>query len=213
MHNDQYDIDTLIEAPNDSRRGLTVLTRPDESVTSKIQVFLAELRAIEPHQYYYPSSDIHITILSIISCFPGFSLDSISSTDYIEIVRQSIHGIPPISIQYKGIMLSPAGVLIKGYPQNTALHELRTRLRKNFKNSHLQQSLDKRYTLQTAHSTIMRFTKPLQQKDQLFELVNKYDMHDFGHFKAKNIELVYNDWYQRRENTRKLSDFSLQTTV
>ncbi|WP_215224122.1 mutarotase [Echinicola shivajiensis] len=209
IKNNQYEIDELIENLDDSRRGLTVLARPNEEVKSKFQYFISKLRLIEPEQYYYPNSDIHTTILSIISCYPDFSINDISTTEYIEVINKSINEIPSFTIQYRGAILSPAGIIIKGYPENNILQELRTRLRQDFKKSHLEQSLDKRYTLQTAHSTIMRFSNPIKQKDKLIQLVNEFNEHDFGSFKVKNIEFVFNDWYQKSKNTQKLADFQL----
>lgn len=208
IKNNQYEIDRLIKNLDDSRRGLTVLARPNEEVKSKLQYFISELRLIEPEQYYYPNSDIHTTILSIISCYPDFSLKSISIPDYIEIINNSIREIPPFSIQYKGAILSPSGIIIKGYPENNVLLELRNRLRQNFKSSHLEQSLDKRYTLQTAHSTIMRFSNPLKQKDKLIQLVKEFNDYDFGPFTVNKIEFVYNDWYQRAEHVKLLGKFA-----
>ncbi|WP_186755348.1 2'-5' RNA ligase family protein [Echinicola salinicaeni] len=207
--NDQYEIDPHTDNIKDSRRGLTLLARPDNGAKTKIQGFISMLRDTEPEQYYYPNADLHITILSIISCYPEFSINNISITDYVKIIKKSISEIPPFQIQYKGTVLSPAGVLIKGYPEGNSLQNLRNQLRKNFKNSPLEQSLDKRYTLQTAHSTIMRFAKPLQQKARLIQLVNEFNKHDFGSFIVKDIEFVYNDWYQKSINTKKLGEFCL----
>jgi hypothetical protein len=39
--------------------------------------------------------------------------------------------------------------------------------------------------------------------------LKKYRSFDFGKFKVKNIELVYNDWYQRERSTQQLHSFGL----
>ena len=73
-----YVIDTTIDAENDNRFGITLLIRPPESIKNKIQSFLNELKKDDPTQYYYPNSDMHITVLSIISCYDGFGLNQIN---------------------------------------------------------------------------------------------------------------------------------------
>ena len=61
--------DHLINGANDKRFGITLVIRPPLQVKIKIQEFLSELNKIDSSQYYYPNSDIHITVMSIISCY------------------------------------------------------------------------------------------------------------------------------------------------
>jgi len=98
--------------------------------------------------------------------------------------------------------------LLQGFSTDT-LNEIRDDLRTAFKNTDLQQSIDKRYAIQTAHSTVIRFRQALQNKDQLLELLEKYRDFDFGTFEVNRLELVYNDWYQREKFVKKLHEFHL----
>ena len=100
--------------------------------------------------------------------------------------------------------------MIQGFPTDETLNNLRNKLRENFKNSGLQQSIDSRYTISAAHATVMRFQDKLQDPKKLIEISEKYRDYDFGEFEVKNLELVYNDWYQRKSNTRVLGDFGLR---
>ncbi|GGF45660.1 2'-5' RNA ligase family protein [Echinicola rosea] len=200
--NGNYEIDEKIDHPFDDRRGISLLARPDHHCKTKIAAFLDELRPLDPSQYYYPQSDLHITIMSIISCYSGFQLGQISPEEYKQIILHSLRGIPPIMIQIEGVTLSPAGILLQGYPDGEALQHLRDRLRQNFKDSFLQQSLDKRYTIQTAHSTIMRYRHPLKNLDKFLQVINHNRHTDFGTFTISELELVFNDWYQRQENVQ-----------
>lgn len=90
---------------------------------------------------------------------------------------------------------------------NNCLNEIRDNLRAAFKNSSLEQSLDKRYSIQTAHSTVVRFKNKFEEKDSFLKIIEKYKNFDFGTFNVNNFELVSNDWYQRDEFVRKLYDF------
>lgn len=204
-----YKLDSQINDKSDSRFGITLLIRPNETIKANIQLFLDELKAIDPLQYYYPDSDIHITVMSIISCYEGFSLDKIAIADYIEIIQKILIDDNEIKIKFQGVTASPSALMIQGFPTDDSLNNLRDKLRENFKQSTLQQSIDSRYSIATAHSTVLRFQEKLQNPKQLIDVAEKFRDFDFGEFKVENLELVYNDWYQREENTIHLEDFHL----
>ncbi|WP_293305529.1 2'-5' RNA ligase family protein [Pedobacter sp. UBA5917] len=206
--NGDYEIDRLIDSDTDQRFGITLVIRPDEATNNRIQQFLTEAKAIEPDQYYYQNADIHITLMSIISCYEGFDLKDINVEDYVELTKQVLAKYKNFNIHFKGLTASPSCILIQGFLTET-LNEIRDDLRKAFKNSNLQQSIDKRYAIQTAHSTVIRFRSGLENKEALINLVEKYRDYDFGTFEVKQIELVYNDWYQRERFVKKLHRFSL----
>lgn len=207
---ENYAIDTKINAGSDKRFGITLLIRPSEEINANIQAFLKELKKTEPSQYYYPNSDIHITVLSIISCHDGFTLDNFSISEYVEIIEKSLVDVNEIEIDFRGITLSPSAIMLQGFPTDNSLNILRDKLRGNFKNSSLNQSIDSRYSIKTAHSTVMRFQKKIETPKRLIEITEKFRNHNFGKFTVDKIEMVYNDWYQREKNTVKLCDFYLK---
>lgn len=204
-----YSLDSQINDASDSRFGITLIIRPSEEIKANIQLFLAELKEIDPAQYYYPDSDIHITLLSIISCYEGFSLAKIKVSDYIEIIEKSLIDLDEIKIEFRGVTASNSAIMIQGFPSNESLNDLRNKLRENFKTSTLEQSIDSRYAISTAHSTVVRFQEKLQNPEKLIHIVEKFRDYDFGEFTVNKIELVSNDWYQREENTIHLADFYL----
>jgi 2'-5' RNA ligase len=204
-----YNLDSKINDVLDSRFGITLLLRPSENIKANFQLFLSELKAIEPNQYYYPDSDIHVTVMSIISCAEEFKLNHISPNDYIQLICKSMIDTDKIKIYFKGITASKSAIMIQGFPTDETLNNLRNKLRDNFKSSELQQSIDSRYSISTAHSTVVRFTEKLQNPEKLIEVVEKFRDFDFGEFTIENLELVYNDWYQREKNTIHLADFNM----
>jgi len=206
----KYSIDSELKNDSDSRFGITLLIRPNDEIKANIQTFINELKKAEPEQYFYPDSDIHITIMSIISCSENFNLNQISPNEYIEVICRSLVDVEKIQIQFKGVTASPSALMIQGFPSDETLNNLRNRLRENFKNSGLQQSIDSRYSISTAHATIMRFQEKLHNPKKLIEIAEKFRDYDFGTFEVKNLELVYNDWYQRKNTTRVLGDFCLR---
>lgn len=206
----KYSIDSEIKNESDSRFGITLLIRPNEEIKTNIQSFLQELKEAEPEQYFYPDSDIHITVMSIISCSEQFTLNQISPNDYIQLICKSMVDVDKITIQLKGVTASPSALMIQGFPTDETLNNLRNKLREDFKNSDLQQSIDSRYTISTAHSTIMRFQEKLHNPAKLIQIADKFRDYDFGEFNVKSLELVYNDWYQRKSNTKVLGEFCLR---
>ncbi|WP_417940331.1 2'-5' RNA ligase family protein [Flavobacterium sp. RS13.1] len=206
---ENYSIDSKIRDNSDQRFGITLLIRPNDEIKNNIQAFLKEIKKTEPEQYYYPNSDIHITVLAIISCAEDFTLNQFSMSEYVEIIEKSLVDINKIEIEYQGVTLSPSAIMIQGFPSDDSLNTFRNKLRENFKNSSLRQSMDSRYTITAAHSTVMRFQNKLQNPKKLVEIVEKFRNYNFGKFTVDKIELVFNDWYQRKKNTVNICDFFL----
>lgn len=202
-----YVIDTKIDAESDNRFGVTLLIRPPELIKNKIQSFLNELKKEDPTQYYYPNSDMHITVLSIISCYDGFGLNQINPEAYIAIILENLAALQDLEINLNGITASNSTIMVQGFPTNDSLNSFRDLLRKAFQNTSLEKSIDSRYTLFTAHISVCRFRKPITDTTKLVSLLEKYRKTDFGKFEVKEIELVHNDWYQKKEKAQILHQF------
>ena len=200
--------DSLIKSPTDNRFGITLLIRPPLLVKKRIDIFLKELKNIDNQQYYYPLSDIHITVMSIISCADGFDLKNISIPNYIRIIENSIQDVGKFRFKFKGITASTSTIMIQGF-YGEILNTLRNNLRINFQRSHIEQTIDKRYSIKTGHSTVVRFQNKLEQENNYLEALQKYKDFDFGEFEVNRVELVFNDWYQRKEHVRILSYFDI----
>ena len=203
------ELDTLLDSARDTRRGLTLLARPPAAVTAALLGGRADFKNADPAQYYYPASNVHVTILSIISCYPGFELQDLNLADYRAALRRIIQFIPAFELTYRGLTASAGAVLAQGFPEGNALPELRTQPRNFFQSSDLQHSIDQRYPIQTAHSTLIRFRKPVRDPLHLLASLRKYERYFFGTFEVASLELVYNDWYQRAANTVVLDEYLL----
>ena len=207
--NEDYSIDLNIDNPSDKRFGLTVIIKPQMEIQKNIKSFLNELKNIEPEQYYYSNADLHVTVLSIISCYEGFNLEDINVNDYSKIITESLAAINEFEIEFKGITASDSAVLIQGYPNAKTVDQIRENLRINFRKSSLQSSIDSRYTLTTAHITVLRFREKLNDVSQFINYLEKYKDYNFGTSKVNTLHLVYNDWYQREEIVQKLAEFKI----
>ncbi|WP_422360510.1 2'-5' RNA ligase family protein [Reichenbachiella sp.] len=200
-------IDDSIDSNEDLRRGITLLARPNQEIKNSISSFQQELKKIEPNQYYQPSDDLHLTVLSIISCYAGFQLTQINSEDYERVVSECLS--KPMEIKFEGITASPSGILVQGFPEGDGLKKLRNELRKRFKSSQFQHSIDSRYKINTAHLTVMRFRKRIADFGEFVRLLDEFRNFSFGRMKVDQLDLVFNDWYQRTDVVKKLATFEL----
>ena len=202
-----YRIDPHLKDLEDKRRGMTLVIRFNQPVCERIAIFLKQLATIEPQHYYYPEESFHLTLLSIISCSPEFDLGKINVDEYIPLIQKSLAVEEKPSFTFQGVTASPSSVMIQGFSNNDWLNKVRENLRINFKKSSLEQTIDKRYVIQSAHATVMRFANELSKKNEFIQALGKFRTYDFGSFEPRSVELVCNDWYHKKEHVQVLHQF------
>lgn len=202
-------VDPMLDDPDDDRFGLALIVLPSQGVLKKVQEFLSELNAREPSQYPYPVEQIHMTVLSVISCVEGFQLGDIQVPEYLATLERSLAEVDSFEIEYKGITASKSSIMIQGFPKDDTLELLRERLRVNFLESGLHQTMDARYKLSTAHATVFRFRRPLKKPQDFADFLQQNRNRNFGHQKVSELQLVYNDWYHRPEKSIPVATFRL----
>ncbi|MCF2946603.1 hypothetical protein L0668_00660 [Paraglaciecola aquimarina] len=193
----------------DTRRGITLLARLPKKVTKQVSTFLVELDKICPNQYCYPESDMHLTIMSIVSCKTGFAFDPKVGTEYLNVLKTALQGIGKFSVDFSGISVSNSAVLLTGYTNNLFLEKLRANTREAIRKSNLLHSMDTRYKIKTAHSTVMRYKSPISNSLQLIQFLTNNQFRQFGEMQVDNLELVFNDWYQTQEQSKFIGKISL----
>ena len=211
----RYEPDRLLGSSADQRYGLTLLWRPCSELQHSIGRLSAALQETERAQYVYPPSDWHVTVLSIVSCYPGFQLPRERVPEYMEVIGSAVQeassvlpgsvsaGFPAAGgltfpIRFRGVAVTPAGLVICGYPEGDVLQRLRDALRRRFRESGLEQSIDSRYSITGAHITVMRWTERLRDPEAFLRLAEDWREVDFGTCRVDALQFVYNDWYQRR---------------
>jgi 2'-5' RNA ligase len=204
----QYD-PYLPDKTNDARRGVTLIARLDATVAAAIQRMLRELAAQEPEQYYYPCSDLHITILSLFSANPNYREQLVHLPAYREAIAAALRSIPAIMLDSIGITLSPSAVMVQGFPHDDTLNRLRDTLRSELAARSLADTLDQRYRLVAAHSTVVRYTAPLRQPRKFAAALQRYRHTRFGTSTIGSLTLVLNDWYMSSDTLVELEHFQL----
>ena len=201
----------LPDKTSDPRRGLSLLLRPEPAVQRSIHAFLGELAAVAPGQYFYRPEEFHVTVLSIV---PGTELwrDKIRSvTAYQSIVRNVLKAYREFSIGFRGITASANAVMVQGFPANNTLAQLRNHLREELRKNHVDGELGRKYKIQTAHMTVMRFCRPDTDWNRLKVFLEASRTTPFGETRVRSVQLVLGDWYASANSMRLLAEYQLRT--
>ncbi len=179
----------------DRRRGLTLIARPSVEVRKRVATFLRELRRLEPEQYYYARTDLHLTILSPFTATTAHKGFFAHTKKYLAAVESALQKAGPMRIEFTGVTASPGAIMIQGFPESDALNDLRDNLRQQLRVRGLTKGLDVRYRLETAHMTVARFRAPLRDSKQFAAYLARVRRRSFGSMTIKSLSLVTNDWY------------------
>jgi 2'-5' RNA ligase len=205
------DCDTHLTAGRDPRRGLTLIARPDQALRARFDSLVDRLAGSEPHQYCYPVVDMHVTILSLFTVTENPAPQLLRLADYCTSVRTALDGIEAFEIDFHGITMSRGAVIAQGFPRGPALETLRERLRAELCDKGIGASLDQRYRLVTAHTTLFRFISPLQGAQRFTALLESLRHEPLGCMVVNEVELVTNDWYMSSNSVERVALMPLRT--
>ena len=200
---------TLVAREQDQRRGLTLIARPSPAVRHLVAVFLRELRQLEPDQYYYTPSEFHLTVLSLFTATANHGPFFAQIERYISAVDSALRKAAPIRIEFEGVTASPGTVMIQGFFENDALNDLRDALRSQLRVRGLADGLDRRYRLESANMTVVRFRAPLRENERFAKVLELARGRSFGVTTIRNIRLVENDWYMSHRVTDSVKRYRL----
>jgi 2'-5' RNA ligase len=193
----------------DARRGVTLLARPAPAVAAALDAFLGGLRTLEPAQYYQPAAELHHTVLSLFTATADHAPYLEHLPEYRAAVAEAISGVPPFTIEIRGVTLTASAVLAQGFPHDGTLALVRDRLRAALGERGLGDALDRRYRLETAHMTLMRFAAPLREPARFVDALAAARATEFGASAVDGLELVLGDWYHTAAHERELARYSL----
>ena len=100
--------------------------------------------------------------------------------------------------------------MIQGFPAGDALEQLRDELREAFARNGLGDRLDRRYKINSAHMTIMRFRQPAADWKPLMKALAENRHTGFGGTQVNRIQLIWGDWYASADIARTLQEYSLK---
>src|SRR5205085_9542615 len=130
---------------------------------------------------------------------------------YRAAVDEAIAGVPPFTIEIRGVTLAAGAVLAQGFPHDDTLASVRDRLRAALAARGLGGALDRRYRLETAHMTLVRFAAPLRDPARFVDALAAARTTEFGASAVASLDLVLGDWYNTAAHQRVLARYQLRT--
>ncbi len=197
----------LLDRSNDPRRGLSLIIRPTPDMIARLSVVIDELNAIIPGQHVYRPDELHVTLLALINASADFDLDAVPLDRYRAVLGERFAQEQPFTICFSGVTASPDTVLVCG--QSDALNGLRDRLRDDLTRAELGETLDRRYRIVTAHSTVLRFQSQPDHLPELMRYLAAQRTRDLGAFEVARVAFTCNDWYMSHDVVRVLETFDL----
>ena len=182
----------LLHPDTDTRMALTLVIRVKEC-TEQIEAYLGKVKEIEPDLYYYPKTDLHITVLDILRGVPNRQLPD-NLDDYVACIEACAKKVQPFDIMLQGTTLSDNAVLINGYYEEE-LEKMRQLLRKNLWESHLE--LEERYETFSSHVSVARIKSCLSNPNEFVESTITDVI--FGKIHVDEMEMVFHDWYDSKK--------------
>lgn len=193
----------------DPRRGLTLIARPGPALAAQFEAVQDALIAADPRQYRQPLSDLHVTILSLFTVTDDSGPHLARRADYAAAARAAADDLPAFAIDFAGITISRGAVLARGFPRDGTLEALRARLRDALRARGLDGTLDQRYRLVTAHSTLLRFVAPPLEPARLAAALAALRNVPLGPMQVDSLQLVINDWYMSSAALEPVATFAL----
>lgn len=193
----------------DRRLGLSVIARPGQAVSERFNTFLDQVKRVAPDQYFYRTSEYHLTILSLFTATEAVAPYWADLAGYRAAVDQALIDRHTFTIRYQGITASKNAVMVQGFAQGSRLNQLRAGLRQALHASGLGGGLDQRYAIDTAHSTVFRFVSRPKDMPQLLDLLRAHRTISFGETTFDNLQLVKNDWYMSQDKVEILAQYPL----
>jgi 2'-5' RNA ligase len=203
------DCDRHLAGGLDPRRGLTLIARPDAALAARFEAAQDALIAADPRQYRQPHADLHMTVLSLFTVTADYGPHLARRADYAAAARAALEDLPAFDIDFEGIAISRGAVLAKGFPRGGTLELLRARLREALRERGLDGTLDQRYRLVTAHSTLLRFIAPPVEPARLAAVLAGMRDVPLGCMRVERLQLVVNDWYMSSAAVEPVATFAL----
>jgi 2'-5' RNA ligase len=204
------DCDRHLAGGLDPRRGLTLIARPGPALAARFGTVQDALLAADPRQYRQPLADLHMTVLSLFTVTEDHGPHLARRADYAAAAGAAIDGLPAFDIEFAGITISRGAVLARGFPCDGTLELLRARLRDALRARGLDGSLDRRYRLVTAHSTLLRFIVPPPEPARLAAALAALRDAPLGTMRVDGVQLVVNDWYMSSAAVEPVAAYALR---
>ncbi|SEH40730.1 hypothetical protein [Tardiphaga sp. OK245] len=189
LSNRNFDIDP-IPTEGSSRWGISLIYRP-KTLGRAVFAIGEQLKAsIGPQSVLYNESNIHLTIRSI----EGFSEETPRETiaAYAKSISQYKSVIREIEISFRGIAVTPSGVIVKGYP-NESLQKLREAVFREIPGDSIKTKSGEdsiQNMRKTAHASLLVYEESPLDADKIKILAARWRETAFGMERVGDLEIV-----------------------
>jgi hypothetical protein len=181
---------------------LTLVAWLAEPLLSRITEVQEALRAVDPRHYYYPVTDMHMTILGCTEFVRNLS--HVNERDVQEVGGQCSEVLaryPSFAVRGIGLNVFPTTVFVQLLTEDDTLLRLRQDLASALRAKLVQNGWGRPVPPPyLAYVNIMRFTHP--DLRPLIDVVERYRTHEFGRWLVTGAELVTGDRVLSRTKTR-----------
>jgi len=148
-----------LKVPGTDRRcGVNLACRPPNDVATAVRFVQKILSQFEPDQYYYPPSDLHLTLVEI--CHSRSLEETSNLADSIRTkLRDVVASLPAPRLMSPMLGFDARACAVNFFPADGTLRSVRQSIREQLVK--LRVAIDSRYEPQSAHLTIMRYIAPL----------------------------------------------------
>jgi 2'-5' RNA ligase len=153
-----------LDSPHtDMRCGVNIICRPTIEIVEYIVSTQEYLRVLEPDQYYYPPSDLHLTLVEICHSRTPEEVAPIARVVGPELNRIAAM-TSPSKVDSPMLVFDSHAVALNFLPADDALQNARQAILEGLAN--LGISTDARYETRSAHVTLMRYITPLHSPSE-----------------------------------------------
>lgn len=190
--------DYLSSGRADKRLGISLVI-PIKGIGRKYSFLIELFKKYEPDLYYYPFSDIHVTVFNYIEASSNYIKSVDVEKNYIRVTREVLREEAAFPIEFKGIVFSRQAGIIQGYDKGRLI-SIRNKIRILLKEYSIKYV--ERYKTESAHITFCRFARGLKEPERLAGMIKENRHIDIGTEIINNIELIEHDWYNQQLKKR-----------
>jgi len=160
----------------------------------------------DARQYYFPKSDIHITVFEFVSSRPDFRKYEGNIHLFKKVTERVLSDFGRFEIELVGTVFTNSSGLVAGV-DGGKLIEIRERLRKELKTVGIEPL--ERYRSISSHISFMAFRTKPKSEEHLLSLIEKTKEMNMGVIEVSTVELVEQDWYSREKNRKLIWKYKL----
>jgi 2'-5' RNA ligase len=177
----------------------TTVVRLPKELAQRCAKLIQPLKEQFPDHYYYPAQDLHFTLLNLDALINANTAPAVDFAFIADSLKQTIAGLPPLTLQLKGLGLFPTTIFAQVYDTSGTIELYRTAIRETVRKS-LSLDIDVEPLVKDiAFVNLGRF-KHTPEKE-IVETVEAHRRTEIGTFTVDAIELVTTDRLLSKPNT------------